>query len=258
MGTEFTPALKQLIAEGYDEVKRGLISVRSSASDEDGQKFSFAGQLSSYLYVDNLADVERFVKLCWASGYSERGLVYRKENGIPLKGVRVSVVLQRMIDPSKSGVLFTCEPVEGHLKEYLVSAVYGVGEGLVSGALEADSYWLDAQTGAVVRKEIPEKDAAFRRAESGECASVALAPELKNSEVLDPSELLKLHDLGANILKAYNWPQDVEWAICEGKVWVLQTRPVTTLKKDLLGYLNLWDNSNIIESYGGLTSPAFV
>jgi rifampicin phosphotransferase len=253
--TPMPARVKELVAEGYDEVQRGLISVRSSASDEDGQKFSFAGQLSSYLYVDKLEDVERYVKLCWASGYSERGLAYRKENKIPLKGIRVSVVLQRMIDPEKSGVLFTCEPIEEHLREYLISAVYGVGEGLVSGALEADSYWVDSKNGALTRKEVPEKEAAFRRASSGECHSVPLPDALKNADVLSSEELAGLYDLGSKILEAYNWPQDVEWAISEGKVWVLQTRPVTTLKKDLLGYLNLWDNSNIIESYGGLTSP---
>ena len=253
--TTLPDSIKTLVREGYDEVKRGLISVRSSASDEDGQKFSFAGQLSSYLYVDNLADVERYLKLCWASGFSERGLAYRKENKIPLRSIRVSVVLQRMIDPDKSGVLFTCEPIEQQLKEYLISAVYGVGEGLVSGALEADSYWVDSATGKLTRKEVPEKEAAFRRANSGECHSVPLSEEQMKADVLTESELSKLFEVGRKILAAYNWPQDVEWAISGGEVYVLQTRPVTTLKKDLLGYLNLWDNSNIIESYGGLTSP---
>lgn len=263
VSTELPASIRALVKEGWDEVnpsrddaKRGLISVRSSASDEDGQKFSFAGQLSSYLYVDKLADVEKYVRLCWASGFSERGLAYRKENKIPLHGVRVSVVLQRMIDPAKSGVLFTCEPVEEQLKEFLISAVYGVGEGLVSGALEADSYWVDAQSGALTRKEVPEKEAAFRRSGSGECQSVPLPEDLKNKDVLAQNELGALHTLAAKILKAYNWPQDVEWAIDQdGTLYVLQTRPVTTLKKDLMGYLNLWDNSNIIESYGGLTSP---
>lgn len=255
VATDLPASVRALVRQGYDEVNRGLVSVRSSAADEDGHKHSFAGQLSSYLYVDTLADVERCVKLCWASGFSERCLCYRQENQIPLKGACVSVVLQRMIDPDKSGVLFTCEPVAGHLREYLISAVYGVGEGLVSGSLDADSYWIDAATGTLARKEIPVKEAAFRRAACGECQGMPLAGALRNSEVLTQPELTTLHELGTKILNACNWPQDVEWAIADGKLYVLQTRPVTTLKKDLLGYLNLWDNSNIIESYGGLTSP---
>lgn len=255
VGADLPASLKALVSGGYDEVRRGVVSVRSSAADEDGHKHSFAGQLSSYLYVDTLGEVERCVKLCWASGFSERGLCYRLENNIPLKGSCVSVVIQRMIDPDKSGVLFTCEPVAGHLREFLISAVFGVGEGLVSGSLEADSYWIDAGNGTLTRKEIPTKEAAFRRAAPGGCQSVPLAEPQRNRDVLTPSELTALHDLGSGILNAYHWPQDVEWAIADGKVHVLQTRPVTTLKKDLLGYLNLWDNSNIIESYGGLTSP---
>ena len=253
--TDLSASVKALVRHGYDAVERGLVSVRSSAADEDGQTHSFAGQLSSYLYVDGIEDVERYVKLCWASGFAERGLAYRRENKLSLKGACVSVVIQRMIDPDKSGVMFTCEPVEEHLKQYLISAVYGVGEGLVSGTLEADSYWLDAENGTLTRKVVANKEAAFRRAASGECQSVALGESLRHCDVLTQSDLTALHDLGSRILKAYNWPQDVEWAIADGRLYVLQTRPVTTLKKDLLGYPNLWDNSNIIESYGGLTSP---
>jgi phosphohistidine swiveling domain-containing protein len=255
VATDLPPAVQAVVRQGYDEVKRGLVSVRSSAADEDGQKHSFAGQLSSYLYVDNLADVERYVKLCWASGFSERCLCYRLENNLPLKGASVSVVLQRMIDPDKSGVLFTCDPVAGHLREYLICAVHGVGEGLVSGSLEADSYWIDADTGTLSRKQVSNKEAAFRRAASGQCESVPLAEARRDCDVLSQSELTALHDLGSKILNACNWPQDVEWAMADGCIHVLQTRPVTKLKKDLVGYLNLWDNSNIIESYGGLTSP---
>ena len=247
--------VRGLLDEAYRKVGFGTISVRSSASDEDSSQHSFAGQLSSFLYVEGVDDVQRFVKACWASGFTERGLVYRKENNLPLSGIRVAVVLQRMIDAEKSGVVFTCDPVDETIDRFLVTAVYGVGEGLVSGALEADSYWLKADGFEVTRRKVAQKESAFKRLRSGECQTVLLETCQRQEPVLDDTELREIHRLSTRLLEAYNTPQDVEFAIAKGRVYVLQTRPVTTLKSNLLGYLNLWDNSNIVESYGGLTSP---
>jgi pyruvate,water dikinase len=235
--------------------KDRVFSVRSSAADEDGLAHSFAGQLSSYLYVTGAEDILKYIKKCWASAYSERGLVYRKENSIDPHKIAVSVVLQRMIDPDKSGVLFTCDPVTVKLDQYVVSAVYGVGEGLVSGALDADSFWLNHHTGELLRSEIIEKNQMMKKSASGHCDLVPVRAELVNQPSLSTSELKALHKIGQLLQAQYNRPQDIEWAIESGQLFILQTRPVTNLKSDLVGYPNLWDNSNIIESYGGLTSP---
>ncbi|XGC80227.1 phosphoenolpyruvate synthase [Bdellovibrio bacteriovorus] len=241
-------ALKSL---GEDKV----FSVRSSAADEDSLAHSFAGQLSSFLYVNGKNDILKYIKGCWASAFSERGLVYRLENKIDLKKISVSVVLQRMIDPDKSGVLFTCDPVAKKTDTYVASAVYGVGEGLVSGALDADSFWLDASHGKLIRQEVVEKKEMMKKSSSGHCELKTVSDALVNTASLSEIELNQLFQLGQMIHKQYHRPQDIEWAIENGKLYVLQTRPVTSLDQDLIGYPNLWDNSNIIESYGGLTSP---
>lgn len=241
-------ALKSL---GEDKV----YSVRSSAADEDGLSHSFAGQLSSYLYVSGYEDILKYIKKCWASAFSERGLVYRKENGIDPHKIAVSVVLQRMIDPEKSGVMFTCDPVTVKLDQYVISSVYGVGEGLVSGALDADSYWLHQHTGDLIKSEIIEKKEMMKKSASGHCSLVPVNASLVLQPSLNDLELKGLYKLGKLIHDQYHRPQDIEWAIENGQFYILQTRPVTNLKTDLVGYPNLWDNSNIIESYGGLTSP---
>lgn len=149
--------------------EKKVFSVRSSAADEDSLSHSFAGQLSSYLYVSGKQDILKYIRQCWASAFSERGLVYRLENKIALKKISVSVVLQRMIDPDKSGVMFTCEPVDKKADTYVVSSVYGVAEGLVSGALNADSFWLDAKSGKLLKEELVEKKEMMKKLTSGHC-----------------------------------------------------------------------------------------
>ena len=248
-----------LLAEaikGYEEVSvNGAISVRSSAFDEDGAAHSFAGQLSSYLYVLTIDQALLAIKKCWASAYSERALVYRRERGIGLSGICVAVVLQQMIEPTSSGVLFTCEPTQMRLDQYVVSAVYGVGEGLVSGALECDTFWLGAGDGAVQSQEIVSKTEAFRGDLSGGYQRVAVAAGAVDTPVLSPLQLGDLHRLGRRLHEYYGRAQDIEWAMKGDHLYVLQTRAVTSMRQNLSGYPNLWDNSNIVESYGGLTSP---
>lgn len=243
--------LEALSTLGADKV----FSVRSSAADEDSLAHSFAGQLSSYLYVSGKEDILKYIRLCWASAFSERGLVYRLENKIDLKKISVSVVLQRMIDPDKSGVLFTCDPVAKKVDSFVISSVYGVGEGLVSGALDADSFWIDAKTGNILKEELVEKKEMMKKSSSGHCEMKPVETSLVNKASLSAEELHSLYRLGEKIQEQYHRPQDIEWAVENGKIYILQTRPVTSLDKDLIGYPNLWDNSNIIESYGGLTSP---
>lgn len=232
-----------------------VYSVRSSASDEDGTAHSFAGQLSSYLYISDFDEILLSIKKCWASGFTERGLIYRIKNKIPLSGVQVSVVLQKMIDPDQSGVLFTCDPVAQRVDQYVVSSVHGVGEGLVSGALPADSFWLEASSGKKIKEDIVDKKSAMKKGLSGHTRLVDLDPSKQMQASLDESQLKQLWELGKQIYNHFQKPQDIEWAFENGTLYVLQTRPVTHLENDLVGYPNLWDNSNIIESYGGLTLP---
>ncbi len=250
-----TSLMLQSLDEALSILPEGVFSVRSSAADEDGLSHSFAGQLSSYLYISDKEEIIKCIKLCWASGFSERGLVYRKNNNLDLTKISVSVVLQKMIDPEKSGVLFTCDPVAQKTDRFVISSVYGVGEGLVSGALEADSFWIDAETGNLVQSDIVDKKNMMKSAQGGHCQMIPVDSALSSGPSLSSNEINQLWKVGQNINQHFNRPQDIEWAIDQGKLYVLQSRPVTNLDSDLVGYPNLWDNSNIIESYGGLTSP---
>lgn len=251
------PELEGWLARAYDAVggPDRVISVRSSAADEDSAAHSFAGQLQSFLYVRGLAEAGRSLRRCWASGYSARSLHYRRERGLPLEGLSVAVVLQEMIDPDASGVLFSCDPTDGDLGRYVVSSVYGVGEGLVSGALDADTFRLDAATGAVLGRDIVDKPECLRRGEEGACRREPVPADRQRAPSLSERDLGALHALGRKLTEELRAPQDVEWALAGGEVYLLQTRPVTTLDRNTTGYPNLWDNSNIVESYGGLTSP---
>ncbi len=255
-GTPLPADIDKLVDVGMQTLgKETMISVRSSAADEDGSSHSFAGQLSSFLYVTGKAQIVESIKGCWASAYSERGLSYRKENELDVLKISVAVVLQRMIDPEKSGVMFTCDPIAKKLDKFVVSSVYGVGEGLVSGILNADSFWLSSEDGKLISEDIVPKEQMLKKGPNGHCATLPVEKALADAPSLNQKNLSDLFELGKKIHKDYRRPQDIEWAIAEGKVWLLQTRPVTTIDQDLQGYINLWDNSNIVESYGGLTSP---
>ncbi|PIK14892.1 phosphoenolpyruvate synthase [Halobacteriovorax sp. JY17] len=236
--------------------KSSHFSVRSSAGDEDGGEHSYAGQLSSYLYVSSLEKCLESVKKCWASAFSERCLVYRKENSIELEKILVSVVIQEMIDPDASGVVFTCNPVTNNIDELMINSVYGVGEGLVSGLLEGDTYLISKVDQSLVSKEIVEKEKALKGDfENERIVEVEVSEDKRNIDSLSIEELNQLSKISIQIEELYQCAQDIEWALKDGVFYILQTRPVTTLTATTKGILNLWDNSNIVESYGGITKP---
>lgn len=246
--------LAALILSNWESrLDRSMISVRSSAADEDGSAHSFAGQLSSYLYLEKPDMIVESVLKCWASGFSERGLVYRKENGLSSSGVKVAVVLQKMIDPEVSGVMFTQDPTKPTKHALMINAVYGVGEGLVGGHLDPDTWTLEPD-GNVIEENLVEKDKRWVRSEGGGCHEETLE-EVVASSCLTQAQLTELANMAQKIEGLYRFPQDVEWAYKDGQLWLLQSRPITTGVVSHQGRLFVWDNSNIVESYGGLTKP---
>lgn len=256
MSTQLPPEVEEFLVNSFDNLGKNLISVRSSALDEDGSAHSFAGQLSSYLYIKSKEAMLESVKKCWASAYSERGLVYRRENGLSWEGIKIAVVLQEMICPEKSGVLFTCDPINEDPDHVLINSVYGVGEGLVSGLYDADNYKLEKDTGKVVEQEITDKPKMLVQDDVAQAPKeVDVDANLINVSSLSENELSQLNTMAQNIENLYRFPQDVEWAIQNGKIYLLQSRPVTTEVRSGKGTLFVWDNSNIVESYGGITMP---
>lgn len=243
----------QILSNWDSRLDRGMVSVRSSAADEDGSAHSFAGQLSSYLYIDHPDKIIDSVLRCWASGFTERGLVYRRENGLSNHNVKVAVVIQRMIDPEVSGVMFTQDPTKPNRHALMINAVYGVGEGLVGGHLDPDT-WTLSPNGEVIEQNLVEKDKKWVRAEGGGCHEENL-PSVTEAPCLDDAQLKELALMAQKIEALYRFPQDVEWAYKDGTLWLLQSRPITTGVISHQGRLFVWDNSNIVESYGGLTKP---
>ncbi|OFZ20539.1 MAG: hypothetical protein A2X94_10940 [Bdellovibrionales bacterium GWB1_55_8] len=257
MRTPLPADIDSLARSAYIAVADGPIAVRSSAADEDSAQHSFAGQLSSFLFVANEEASLRSLKDCWASGYSERGLAYRIQNGMDLSvPIEVAVVFQQMVDSEKSGVMFTCDPIQGDASRITINSVYGVGEGLVSGLLDGDTFLLEKATGTVVSSDIAQKKTMLVRSDEVEgTKEVNVAGLLQDSPSLKSDELAELADLARKIEKFYRFPQDIEWGWRGGKFYLLQSRPVTTPVKNDTGFLYLWDNSNIVESYGGITLP---
>ncbi|MBC7714324.1 MAG: phosphoenolpyruvate synthase [Rhizobacter sp.] len=254
--TDMPLGIYEEIAKAWTWLEKDLISVRSSAHDEDSALHSFAGQLSSYLYISDLDKTIEAIKECWASAYSERSLHYRTINKLDTLNIKVSVILQEMIDPDISGVLFTCNPINGKNDQVFINSVYGVGEGLVSGLLDADTYVLSKKDGSIIEKNVVEKTKKLiRDSHKQSCLEVAVPLNEQNSDSLTEKQLQTLHNIAVKIENFYGRPQDVEWAILDGELFILQSRPVTTGIENSRGILYLWDNSNIVESYGGLTMP---
>jgi pyruvate,water dikinase len=233
-------------------------AVRSSALGEDSARHSFAGQMDSYLFIKGADAVVDAVRRCFASGFSDRAITYRVTNGIDPAEAAVAVIVQQMVDAQVSGVLFTANPVTNDRGEMLINATWGLGEGVVQGTFDTDSFRLPKQNGAEPVVEVGEKTKmyVFDAAAGGGSAVVDVEPERRGARCLDDAELTKLERLGRDAERFFGRPQDMEFSIRDGELYVLQTRPITTLPagpED--GNRIIWDNSNIIESYAGITSP---
>jgi phosphohistidine swiveling domain-containing protein len=235
------------------------VAVRSSALDEDAAADSFAGIHESFLFVRGGDGVLAAVRRVWASAFAERALAYRLARGIPLAGIAVAVVVQEMVDAAVSGVMFTADPVSGSIYHLTVSALYGAGEGLVSAGFDADTYTVDKETLEIERRLAAKGEQMVRdRAAGGGVVRETVPAERAAASVLEDGQLATLARFGADLERRFGRPQDVEFSFdAEGRLFFLQARPITTLAEDgpAAGNPLVWDNSNIIESYSGVTSP---
>ncbi|HEV2843270.1 MAG TPA: PEP/pyruvate-binding domain-containing protein, partial [Thermoanaerobaculia bacterium] len=235
------------------------VAVRSSAAGEDAAGESFAGLHDSFLFVCGRESVLEAVRRVWASAYNERALAYRRAKGIPFENIAVAVVVQRMVEARTSGVLFTANPNSGSVHEVVISSLWGAGEGLVSAGLDADTYIVDKET-LEVSEEIAVKSEqlVLDREAGGGLIRLDVPAELRERSSLTPDEVQTLSRLGISVERHYRRPQDIEFAVdSEGRPFLLQARPVTTVEElgPAAGNRRIWDNSNIIESYSGVTSP---
>lgn len=227
-------------------------AVRSSAVDEDGKAHSFAGQFETYLYVSK-EELPEKIKQVWHSAHSERVNAYRESHALG-SSQGIAVIVQEMIDADVAGVGFGINPVTGNRKEKVISAVYGLGEGLVSGELNADTFTIH---GKQISKQLVQKTHQIKQATNGGTSQTEVQPELQHKACLSDAQLQQLSDVLDTLFLNQSAYQDIEFAFKDDILYLLQTRPVTTTQQlaDSSGEYIIWDNSNIIESYPGVTTP---
>ena len=228
--TEMPDEIRQEIYDSYDELGDGeaFVAVRSSATAEDLPDASFAGQQETFLNVTREDLVDR-VKRCWASLFTQRAIYYRQEKGFAHDKVDIAVVIQRMVDAEKSGVMFTSHPSTG-ASQIIIEAAWGLGEAVVSGSVSPDNYVVDRESGAVEEVTIADKKTMMEKDEAtGETVEREVPDDLREAQVLDERDIERLVELGERVEDHYETPQDVEWAVVDGEVFMLQSRPITTI-----------------------------
>jgi pyruvate,water dikinase len=232
-GTPFPESVRAEILDAYRSLGSGeeFVAVRSSATAEDLPDASFAGQQETFLNIQEEALLDR-VRECWASLFSQRAIYYRTRQGFPHDEVDIAVVVQQMVDADRSGVMFTSHPSTGDPR-VIVEAAWGLGEAVVSGAVSPDNYVVDRETRSPEEVTVADKKLMHvKDPETGETTEVAVAEERREERVLSDEHLSALVDLGERVEEHYGEPQDVEWAMVDDEIYMLQSRPITTISDE--------------------------
>ena len=232
--SEFSEDVRAEILDAYrsigteDAGAEPFVAVRSSATAEDLPDASFAGQQETFLNVREERLLER-IRECWASLFTQRAIYYRQRQGFDHSAVNIAVVVQRMVDADRSGVLFTSHPSTGD-RRMIIEAAWGLGEAVVSGAVSPDNYVVDRSEGEILTATVTDKTVMqVKDPESGETVEKAVPDERREQRVLSGEKIRELVALGERVEKHYETPQDVEWAIVDEEVYMLQSRPITTI-----------------------------
>jgi pyruvate,water dikinase len=207
------------------------VAVRSSATAEDLAEASFAGQQDTYLNIRGEDALMKAVRSCWGSLWTARAVAYRAKQGISMEGLGLAVVVQQMVIADAAGVMFTVNPVTGARKEIVINAAWGLGEAIVGGHVEPDSIIADKATGKIKDLKVSEKAVMTVMTDHG-TEERELKDERRHTRVLQDADVLRLVETGRLIENHYGTPQDIEWALAGGKLYLLQARPVTSLPED--------------------------
>ena len=202
-------------------------AIRSSATAEDLPLASFAGQQDSYLNIIGYESILDHLRKCWASLYTDRAVIYRMRNGLNHRQISISVIIQQMVFPQASGIMFTADPVSSHRKILSIDAGYGLGEALVSGLVSADGY--KVKEGRIIEKRIPDKTLAVYGRNEGGIETKDIELDQQKAQVLTDEQILRLDRIGRRIEAFFGQPQDIEWCLTEDAFYIVQSRPITTL-----------------------------
>ncbi len=231
---EFNIELNQALTRFKEKLGREIsFAVRSSANIEDQVQFSFAGQAESFLFNNTLAQIIQSIKNCWASLFSPQSLLYFlkiKQRGIELPAIEMSVIIQEMIDSDIAGVLFTINVLSNNVNQMLINSNWGLCETITNSSVIPDLIILDKNKFSVVNSKVGDKEIKCVKNPNGPFTIIVKnEPDIKEKLCLQNDHLLKLHELGLNIEKVFNYPQDIEWAFKNDILYTLQSRPITNL-----------------------------
>lgn len=225
------PDIKAAVVTAWEDAgTEHAYAVRSSATAEDLPGASFAGQQDTYLNVRGREALLAAVRACWVSLFTDRAIIYRATNGFDHRAVQLSVVVQRMVEPEVSGILFTADPLTGHRHIASIDAGFGLGEALVGGLVSADLYRVDSRDGRLLEARVADKQLAIRALPGGGTVRETLVEPQRSAQVLTEAQAIQLARLGKRIAAHYGSPQDIEWCIdAAGETFVVQSRPITSL-----------------------------
>ncbi|MEH7628613.1 phosphoenolpyruvate synthase [Bacillus subtilis] len=202
-------------------------AVRSSATAEDLPHASFAGQQDTYLNIIGVDAILQHISKCWASLFTDRAVIYRMQNGFDHSQVYLSVIVQRMVFPQASGILFTADPITSNRKVLSIDAGFGLGEALVSGLVSADCY--KVQDGQIIDKRIATKKLAIYGRKEGGTETQQIDSDQQKAQTLTDEQILQLARIGRQIEAHFGQPQDIEWCLARDTFYIVQSRPITTL-----------------------------
>lgn len=212
-------------------MKNALVAVRSSATAEDMPSASFAGQQATFLDIKGEANLMNAVRECWASLFTARSIYYRVVNKIPHESVKISVVIQKMIQSKVSGVMFSIDPVKNDKDRIIIESVWGLGEMIVQGSVVPDTYVVQKGTFAILSKEISDQSIQLVRIK-GKTKNAEVPKKIRGKQKITDAQIITLAKWADKLQKHYYFPQDTEWAMEGGKLFIVQTRPVTTIAKN--------------------------
>jgi len=229
------PEIARDIEQAYERMGRGLVAVRSSATAEDLPEASFAGQQSTFLNIQGDKEVVRAVQECWASLFEARAIFYREEQNFDHFKVGIAVPVQRMVQSEAAGVIFTLDPITNDRDKIAIEAVLGLGEMIVSGDVTPDHYSVNKDELKISTKEIAKQEWKLIMSEGGTGEDVnikvPLTPQEQAQQKISDADIITLARIAKRLEDHYQFPQDIEWAKENNHLFIVQTRPVTTIKE---------------------------
>ena len=238
IATPIPDDMTTLIIEAYNQLCQRVdeddtdVAIRSSATAEDLPEASFAGQQDTFLHVSGNDEVMEYIRKCWASLFEARAIFYREENNFEHSKVYIAVVVQKMANADKAGVMFTVNPSTGE-EIALIEGSWGLGEAVVSGDVTPDNYQVDKKDNEIVNVTISDKKVMYTNDEDGTSVKVEVPENMRKERVLSDEELIELTEMGKRVQAHYGEPMDTEWAFEKGNLFLLQARPITTLGDDV-------------------------